>query len=387
MRVAYFAPDATQGSVAKRIVCFQDMGAEVTSFTFRRDRESRFETKWRNVDLGVVPNEQYLRRMLHMPKVMQRLWAAREHLRAADVFYARMLDSALVAMIARRMFNPSAPLYYEVCDIRRVMMSPGKTGRTARMLERRVLGSARRVVVNSPAFVTEYMAPLQGYSGDSFLLENKIYATDLVPFVERRSAVIAKGETEGRTRPFTIAWFGNLDDPVTWHAIRTTAARFPDKVRFYLRGYLILPEAEVRAGLAAHPNIEYGGPFNNMTDLPDMYGRVDAVLGLDLMNQEGNSWWLLPNSLYEAGSFCRPLITSVGTVTATRVEERNTGWVLAEPVAETLPALVESLAPDSYRAVELNLARTDPSIYAGQDQFEEMVGVFGDDIAATRRAA
>jgi succinoglycan biosynthesis protein ExoL len=370
-KLLYFAPDATQGSVTKRIVSLQDEGFEVTSFTFTRDRPSVLSPVCDNIDLGAVPSEQYAKRILHIVRTIGRFRPYRALFKEARIFYARLLDVALIATLLRRLYNPDAKLYYEVCDIRRVFVDPGMKGKLARAAERWLLKRTDCLVVNSPLFVSEYFKPVQKYTGRTFILQNKVFARDLSIFSDLREQLHVPDED----RPIVIAWFGNLDDPFTWQAIKAVAERFPQKVRFYLRGYIILDEGEFRAALKALPNIEYGGPFNNRTDLQDMYGRVDVVLGLDLMDQDGNSWWLLPNSLYEAGAYAKPLITSAGTATADKVREYGSGWVLEEPLHETLVQFVETFTWADYRQVMKTLSDTDPAVFAGQDEVKDLARV------------
>lgn len=372
-RVAYFAPDATQGCVTKRIAGFRDAGFEVTSFTFRRDRATDLGPVCENVDLGVVPDRRYLYRAFRTVWMLGRLWQSRGVLKASRVYYARMLDCALIAMLASRVFNPRARIFYEVADIRRILMSQGWDGRFARWLERRVLASCERVVVTSPAFTSRYLEPLQSYDGLSFLLENKIYADALPAVAAERRRNLAEVREGGD--PIRIAWFGHLDCPETWRAIKETAARFPDRVAFYLRGYPIADEAEIRAASLAFPNIEFGGSFNNRRDLGSMYRQVDLVLGLDLTSREGNTWWLLPNSLYEAGAFGRPLITSAGTETADRVRKQGLGWVLEEPIAPSLAAFVEGFSWEEHARVVRQIATIEVEEFAGQAQLYELAEI------------
>lgn len=369
--LAYFAPDATQGSVTKRIVSFQEHGLDVISFTFRRDRDSVLNPVCENIDLGVVPDRRYIYRAIKTLAVLGRLWNARDKLRTSPIYYARMLDSALIALLAKKFCNNNALLYYEICDIRKIMMDRGLAGRAARLLERLVLRNCDCVVVNSPAFLTEYFAPIQAYRGEAFVLENKVYASSLQAISEARAENLAQGRS-GNDR-LRVAWFGNLDCPETWATIQSTAAKYPEKISFYLRGYPIISEAEIRRAESALPNIEFGGPFNNRTDLTQMYSRVDAVLGLDLMNREGNSWWLLPNSLYEAGAYGRPLITSEGTQTASRVASGGTGWVLSEPVEASLAAFLDGFDWTHHARVARRVADAPVESFAGQGQVGELV--------------
>ena len=68
-----------------------------------------------------------------------------------------------------------------------------------------------------------------------------------------------------------------------------------------------------------------------------------------------NSVWLLPNRIYEGGYYATPSIAPAGTETAQWINRNVCGFVIDEPLSETLPNLISTLLEDrspidSYRA-------------------------------------
>jgi len=356
----------------KRLKSFMDVGWSVTGFTFKRTRQQgQFEPFWDNVDLGTLSNGRYFRRLATLASALGKAFSARETLRKADVIYARNLDCALIAIAAGLFAGSRALLCYEVNDIRGVFVRNGLKSKAARWLERIVLNRADWLVTSSPRFKSEYFEKIQGYRGRTFVLENKIYDSADGSIAKAREE-LSQTEQSGQG-PIVIGWFGVLDCHETWNAIREAASQYGDRVHFYMRGFPEYIEDEFYSACEAMPNLEYGGKFNNRVDLPDMYRRVHAVCGFDFKEPGRNSSWLMPNSFYETGAFCRPLLASEGTATAESVLAVGGGWALKLPLTPAFSAFVEGFSWEDWRAKVTALSAVPLSRYAGQDQFLQLV--------------
>ena len=146
------------------------------------DREPPFE----NVHLGDTRDRAYGRRLVSLCKGLVILWRERATLRRADALYALNTDNALLAVAARTIASKDLPLFFEIDDIQRLFIGSGVRSRIVRWIERWVLTRTTCLVTTSPAFVREYFKPMQGYRGDIFLLENKVYPSS--GLVEQRPA-------------------------------------------------------------------------------------------------------------------------------------------------------------------------------------------------------
>jgi succinoglycan biosynthesis protein ExoL len=98
--------------------------------------------------------------------------------------------------------------------------------------------------------------------------------------------------------------------------------------------------------IAKHPNMTYHGRYKSPEDLASLYGGLDLVWAGDFMEAGFNSVWLLPNRVYEGGYYCVPSIAPAGTQTANWVSDRKGGFIVEEPLDQTLPALVTGLLGD-----------------------------------------
>ncbi len=333
-RVAVFAFDRAEASQARAIRGMIAAGAQVESLSFRRPNGAAdAAVTWPDTDLGPAPNGVGPGRMLAVARGAARAAARGGALRRADVLVARNLDMALVALAARRAAGSRAPLIYECRDIHALMLRAGPAGAAARAAERGVVARAARLVVSAPAFVAAYFRPLQGWHGPAFLMENRI---------DWAGAPAPRPAAAGVPGPVTLGWVGTLRCPATLDLLAATAAAMGPRGRVVLRGRVHrhqLPDFD--AVLARHPNMDWQGPYSWPGGLACAYAGLDAVWAQDMWQPGGNSDWLLPNRIYEAGYFGCPAIAVAGTETAARVAAEGLGPVLpAPPCPRVLAALL-----------------------------------------------
>lgn len=317
-----FGHERTDARVGKRIRAFQDLGWQVTGFTFHRQRSGRDGlVPFPNVDLGETQDRAYARRILSLGRALRVLWRERVTVRAAAALYAVNTDNALLALAARIVAGRRLPIFLEIADIQPPFVHSGLKGRCLRWIERRVLKRTSCLVTTSPAFIRDYFTPRQHYQGRVFLLENKVYPA---------GALRASSRSEPAPGPpWRIGWFGALRCQASWDAMRAMAHRHPDTMRFIVRGYpTAIDAAPFHAQAAELPNLEFGGPYRYPDDLPKMHAGLHFVWGFDFSDPTANSRWLLPNRLYEAGLFGIPLLAAAGTETGRRVTADGTGPAL-----------------------------------------------------------
>ena len=108
----------------------------------------------------------------------------------------------------------------------------------------------------------------------------------------------------------------------------------------------------------ARPNMTFFGRYRSPEDLAGIYENLDVVWAGDFMEAGYNSVWLLPNRIYEGGYYCTPSIAPAGTETAAWLDQNSCGFIIEEPLGDTLPALIEQLIgnrePISARAATLS---------------------------------
>ncbi len=345
-RVAYFGPDLDDPAVRRRVAQWRHAGFEVLAAAFaRRGRsEDRFA-----INLGRISARSRLRRIVPLICAAARLFRMRKRLADVDLYIARNVDNAFLALFARRITRTQAPLVYEVLDINTSCTATGFQAYLLRKLESLVLARICLLVVSSPYFIWDYYQKHLTFSTNWLLFENKVPRHARLP--RGRPGPKARLPGEGERRPWRIGWFGYLDDERSWHILRRLACELPDRVSLYIRGmpYDNFDMENFLRDIEHLENAVYGGPFRNPEDLAEIYGAVDIVWSADCNELAANSKWLLTNGIYEAGFFGKPVIGLAHTAIGEFLARYQSGWSLEDPADEALIALIDRLTPEAYR--------------------------------------
>jgi succinoglycan biosynthesis protein ExoL len=150
-----------------------------------------------------------------------------------------------------------------------------------------------------------------------------------------------------KDRPLRLGWVGVLRCQRSLDLLCALADRFPETLEIHLHGVPARTEIPVfEPEIAKHPNMIYHGRYKSPEDLSELYHGLDMVWAGDFMEAGFNSVWLLPNRIYEGGYYCVPAIAPAGTQTAEWVNQRQGGFIIEEPLGDTLPELIVSLIDD-----------------------------------------
>lgn len=341
--MAYFAGDATNPTVRLRLKSFIRNDVDLTGFTFRRDKfHSDFVPFWDNVELGTTQDRDYFKRLMVMLKALRIMWRHRDRLRNVDVLYARLFDSAFLALLMAKLLRLDAKLVYEIEDVHDVFFRNTIFARVMRFFERCILASADLVVLPSPGFADGYLVPFQGYDRPYFLLENRIQL-DEVPEANTPPSARAEAWKDTQDR-WVIGWFGTLRCTKSMRLLSEIAERLGDQVLIYTRGY------PTETGLDAymeivdrHSNWVHEGPYLMPDDLEDLYGRVHFVWCLDFYDENGNSELLLACRMYHGGYFgAVPWFTEQSQM-ARHLAPYAIGHAVADPYVDNVCELIEGM--------------------------------------------
>ncbi len=367
-RIAVFAHERGDARVVKRIRALGDHGWRVTGFTFHRERNKvDVAPEWENVHLGTTYNRRYVQRLWAVVASIGVLWRERGGLAGCGVIYAVNADNALLALFGRFLAGSGAPVVLELADVQPAMTGSGVVARVFRWIERFVLGRVAMLVTTSPGFVREYFEPVQGYGGEVFLLENKVYPGAGLPAADGRLEPVCGG------KPWVVGCFGALRCRRSLEMMRELAEGSGGKVRFVLRGYAAGTIAEEFEGLIEGlAEVSFGGPYDYPDDLAEMYGGVDFNWAFDESDPNGNSAWLLPNRIYEGGCFGVPAIAGAATETGRWIEERGLGWTFDEPLAGELAEFFERLEVSEWSRVRRRCAEAGRGEFTGDGDYARL---------------
>jgi succinoglycan biosynthesis protein ExoL len=339
-RIAFFAHDAADAAVRRRVQGFRDDGLDVVGFMMRR--RDNVATDWRNVDLGRTFDAAYGQRIKSIFDGAKLAAAQRELLATADIIYARNLDMLATAFLAKRRTGLKTPVIYEALDVHRLLTRKDPIGLILRRMEGALLGRTRRLVVSSPGFLENHYEVRHRGRYTPALIENRLAAgADYGP----RPAHEVPPETDDQ--PLRIGWIGNLRCHRSLGLLLALARDLGPQVRIILHGVPALTEIpDFHERIGGAPNVEFHGRYKAPEDLARIYGDLDLVWAGDFMEAGYNSVWLLPNRLYEGGYYAVPPIAPMGTQTAKWIEARDVGFTIPEDLSTSLPDLVRTLFAD-----------------------------------------
>ena len=344
IRVAFFGHDAGDAAVRRRVRAMQDDGLSVRGFMMRR--QSDVVTEWENIDLGQTRDGAFVQRVARIFSGARAAANARDALADADVIYARNLDMLACAFLAKRITGLATPVLYESLDVHRLLTRTDYVGKAMRWFEKSLLRRTIGLIVSSPGFLRNHFE--KHYRGlyVPFLVENRLAAgSDFGPRPEPDEPGKVRSGAERRLR---LGWVGNLRCQRSFDLLCALADRYPDSIEIKLHGQPARKEIPIfEPEIDARANMSFAGRYRSPEDLATIYAGLDLVWAGDFMEAGYNSDWLLPNRIYEGGYYATPAVAPATTETGDWIERHACGFTIAEPLDETLPAMIGDVMLDN----------------------------------------
>lgn len=355
--ILYLAPDLDDTAIGRRTEFLRLGGARVRLAGFRRKKGALAGPA---VELGHTRNGAMLQRIWAVVKALPWLSRRLGLRQPPEIILARNLEMlALGAWLQLR--YPGAVLVYEVLDIHRLMLGPGRTARVLRWIEAVLLARVGLTIISSPGFQKNYLAAYERPVSDLILVENKPLAPQSAlssgrPGVRRRGPV-----TPGK---ITIGWFGNLRCAWSLSTLDALTRAAPGRYGVILRGkpaYDAVPEFD--AVVAANPDMQFLGAYRWPEDLAAIYAGVDLAWLIDRYDPGTNSDWLLPNRLYEGCLHLAVPVHLAGTETAARLNALGIGLAVAQPDPALVRQVLDDVQPATVEALRQAVAGVPASVW------------------------
>ena len=354
MKAAYFVHDLNDPAVHRRVRMLQDGGASVVLLGFCRGSPPTTIDGVAPLVIGRTESAHLLQRAIAVLSGLLALPRWRRALAGVDTIIARQLETLVLAVIARRIHAPAAPVIFECLDIHRLMGTPGPVGWLLRGIEGQLLTRAQGLMVSSPDFVRAYFAPVHFARGraaclPTILVENKVLAVEWDAGwtdAAEASALRPAGP------PWRIGWCGMIRCTRSLRLLADVAAARPGTVEIVIHGR-VAPALQpmLDSVLTTTPGVRFAGPYDRRHDLARIYGGMHFAWAVDFYEDGGNSDWLLPNRLYEAALFGAIPIARAAVATGAWLACRGVGALLDGDPAEALDAFVTEL--DAARHADL----------------------------------
>jgi hypothetical protein len=367
-KIVYFVHDLSDPAVHRRLRMLTAGPAELVVLGFRRSRSPVGAIDGViPIDLGRTRDRQLARRVGSVAKILITLDRHRAALQRATVIVARQLEMLVIANWARRRFTPQAPLVFECLDIHRSMTSSGPVGNLLRRLEAIMLRRCSLLVVSSPAFLNAYFEPVHRHLPQTYLLENKVLASEVDPDRSYETA----GDRPRIGPPWRIGWYGAIRCAYSLDLLAGLVQGLPGRVEVVIRGNPASARRNVPRFdeiVESVPGIVFGGPYDRRKDLRRMYTAVHFAWAADFSDRAGNSKWLLPNRLYEGGCHGAVPIAFRRTQTGEWLAKFGAGILLDEPIDASLAEFFRTLDPSRYLAESAAFSRIPASAFIYDDR-------------------
>jgi hypothetical protein len=362
--VCFLLPAISDSHVLLRVRGLVRESAEPEIFAFER---SYYEVRGMEFDinsLGSIKNAKYSKRVLLCIKNFPKIWnAVRRH----KAFYVYTFDLFLLLSISKLFVFSKKRIVYEVADIHPLMEGRGGLALILRFLERIFCKLHRPlIVVTSAAYRDVYFKQIQQLANlDYLLIENKFTAGSQLCSVQNQTP---------REGPITIGYFGIIRGQDMWEKLVEAIDRSAGRLKLYIRGSIasISMEADF---FEKHPDIEYGGTFQNPADLTEMYQGID----ISWIVPDDNSWnlkWQRVNRFYEACRMGVPMISRKGTQDAMEVERLNAGIVVDCDTVESILSGLDNITAQDLVVWTNSVSDIPIEVYCFKHEFKELMNFY-----------
>lgn len=337
--IAFFGHDSGDAAVRRRVRALSDDGFDIIGYMPRRRADKAAD--WQNVDLGMTRDGAFINRIKVIFTGACRAARPRNNLKRADLIYARNLDMLACAFLAKRFLNSKTPVIYECLDVHRMMCRQDLIGKGLRAIEGALLKRCEGLVVSSPGFLKNYFARYHEGLYRAVLVENRLAAGADYGTRTKSAAHV------GKNAPLKLGWVGNLRCKVSLGLLADLADHFGPRLEVHLHGQPARTEIDVfEPVIDPRANMFYHGRYRSPEDLATIYEGLDIVWAGDFMEAGYNSEWLLPNRIYEGGYYATPSVAPSGTQTAHWIATHECGFLVEQPLEQTVIALIETLMAD-----------------------------------------
>lgn len=362
MKITFLSSFANHARHRKRLRAFHEIGAETSMLAFERDfYPAAGLPPYRS--LGKIQQGRYLTRLIHILSAVPKV---RSVIKNSDILYMFDFDMLLLGMLASAGLNIKK--VFEIGDIHNIFATRGIISKLFQIVEKFLAPRTDLLVVTSQAYINGYYAGiLRIKKMNCFVLENKVDAHQL-------RKIISKPAT--RNHQLIIGFFGGLQCVKSWNVLTDVVKKSNGKIRVYVRGlsYVFQKELEKKADLM--PDIEYGGPYKNPDELPELYHQVDLVW---IAHHHGatNVLWARANRFYESCFFRKPMIAQRDTEDGRVVEAFNIGVCIdLNDMRKSIDSIL-NIRDSEINKWHENIKKLPVKVYTYTDEHEKLLRKLG----------
>ena len=340
-KIVFILDSTSNPNDCKRIDEFVNNGYDVKVFAFVRDRSKKLLCSVPYIEIGdFQSNDSYFKRFPIMRKGIKRV--LNETKGDECIFYLFGNGLPLIfCMLTRK------PYIYEEADLTfTYMREPAKT--VFKHLDGYIIRHAIASVFRSEGFVKYHFG--NKVPENVFVIPNR-----LSPKILSQTIPISNTQNVNHLR---FAFVGNIRFKSVYNIAKIIVERFPQHEIHLYGGFAQKEEEDIFGKLSEHKNYFYHGKFNSPHDLPEIYSDVDLLICTYDVEFE-NVQYAEPNKLYEAIYFETPIIVSIGTFLAEKVNRLGIGYEIDAMDVDAITNFINNLTEESIKEKQLKAASID----------------------------
>jgi len=262
--------------------------------------------------------------------IIARLWYGRP-----DTVLANSADLMILASI---FFHSANRRVYDLADINPIQYGSSPFSRAFRQLESSLLKRRWEIVVTSPWFYWEYIRPVLKLNSACYLIENKL--------IGRRKALKPHYRLIKNRGKFVIGWSGLLRCNRSFEILLDLCESHNDNIELIIIGDTTKIRLDLINKARLLCNVQISGPYIE-EEIGDRLADIDLLWACDLSDGI-NSQCLLPNRLYQAVFYGKPLISQADSAIAKVVGHFGLGLILQECTAKSLASQLLDITQMQY---------------------------------------
>ena len=328
---AFSAPPVPR--LLERVARARDAGHRVAVLYLDRQHEVVHVSDVEGVDVYKIPvpfQGASADRLKALPKIA---WSLRTKLLRQATQDAFFYTDSLDLLAALRLLPGTSRLSirYEVRDLHKLQMAPGRVGRIIRMIDRRLMPRVDRLIVTSMGYYDHYYVGF--YTGAVTLLEN-------FPNQAVWGGFQSKSRKPGD--PIKVGFIGAIRYMACVRALiegaRLARANGVD-VQLKIVGPLLESPLEVAF---EDTWITRGGPFDYNAEIKELYSDLDIIWSVyDTRIQ--NVRYALSNKFYETLLSGIPLAVAADTHIGERTEDMGIGYAVSDRDPQAIADMLGSV--------------------------------------------
>jgi len=302
----------------KQINYLSKTGYTVFVFYFYRDTmvdyTCNINPNVKLVKLGRIDNQKYFKRIFTIITSLK-FYKKTDNLPVPKSIMVDNIFSLFLALSYRK--KKKIKILLQVADLRELIFAKNLIGIFYRFLEKTLVKNYIDTIVVTSIKYYDYFYSSFFERNKIFLLENKPLSSDL-PIINHNNLSFNKRDKIG------IGLIGGLNRGRTTKLLLDIVKDDPN---LFLNVHgLGEDETIVKQYSNNYANIHFYGKFNFFNDISSLYSEIDIVYVVyDTYQESLNNRIALPNKLYEAIYFRKPLIVSKDTYLAEIIEKYGIG--------------------------------------------------------------